>query len=218
MREALDKRNESFHVIVGAGSIAQRTSQYIAQSASVTPDWGTFLYLCAKGMRAETILELGSCAGISGSYLASTPTCREFVSIERSPELAAVAQKHIRQVLPAARVLNASFDDVLDRVLASLTRPLTLYYVDGNHHCEPTLRYLRQAVTYLKTGALVVFDDIHWSKEMWDAWVELRARTGFSYTIDLGRFGLCVWQGDSVLPKQYNLSKYVGWLWNYAPR
>lgn len=218
MRDALARRTEPFEVILRDGSRASRSPQSIAQDASVTADWGTFLYFCAKGFRSRTILELGSCAGISGSYLASAPECREFVSIERSPALAAAARSHICRVLPQAEVITANFDNVLDGTLARLTCPLDLYYVDGNHWYEPTLRYFEKAIPFLEPGALVIFDDIHWSREMWEAWLVLRAQKGFAYTIDLGRFGLCLWQGDNVQPKSYNLARYVGWLWNYAPR
>lgn len=65
-----------------------RSAQHLVGISSVTPRWGTFLYLAAKGFHADTILELGSCIGISGSYLASAPACRQFVSIERSAEVA----------------------------------------------------------------------------------------------------------------------------------
>lgn len=218
VRAALAARNETLDIVSRQRKTIVRTTQYIAKHSSVTRDWGTFLYLCAKGFRAETILELGSCAGISGSYLAAAPTCREFITIERSPALTPLAQTHIQKFFPAARVVNATIDDVLSDVLGRFAAPLDFYYVDANHEYAPTLRYFENALPYLKRGTLVVFDDIHWSQEMWHAWQVLRAYCGFSHTIDIGRFGLCVWQGGAVRPQQHNLAKYAGWLWKYTPR
>ena len=218
LRAALAQRTDTLHVLASDGTIIQRSPQFIAQYSSVTRDWGTFLFLCAKGFRATTILELGSCAGISGSYLASTPTCREFVSIERSPELVVIAQSHIQKISPNAHIVNAAIDDVLEQVLRQFSQPIDFYYVDANHRYEPTLRYFEKAIPFLKKGALVVFDDIHWSKEMWDVWQVLHARQGFSHTLDIGRFGLCTWHGGEIEPQRHNLAKYAGWVWNYAPR
>lgn len=218
LRAQLVRNDKTFHFRTQEGAIVTRTSQEIAQISSVTPEWGAVLYLCAKGFHAATILELGSCAGISGSYLVSAPTCREFISIERSPELATIAQTHIQQDFPKGQVVNAVIADVLPNVLTRFGSPLDLYYVDANHYYAPTLDYFKAAIPFLKPGALVIFDDIHWSPEMWEAWRVLRAQTGFSHTIDIGRFGFCVWQGGSIRPQQFNLAKYAGWVWAYAPR
>jgi predicted O-methyltransferase YrrM len=218
LRAGLAQSGSSFPALMSDGTQGARTAPEIAHYSSVTRPWGTFLYLCAKGFRAETILELGSCAGISGSYLASTPTCRKFVTIERSPELAAVAGEHIRATFPQGQVMNANIDQVLESVLEGFVGGLSLYYVDANHRYEPTVRYLEQAIPRFRSGTLVIFDDIHWSKGMWEAWEALRTREGFSHSIDAGRFGLCVWQGGRAQPRQYNLAKYAGWVWKYAPR
>src|SRR5688500_1889432 len=43
----------------------------LATSVSVDARWGMFLHLCAEGTDPETIVEIGACVGISGSYLAS---------------------------------------------------------------------------------------------------------------------------------------------------
>lgn len=217
MRAALARRSDELYVFSFHGEKVRRTPQVIASRSSVTREWGTFLYLLAKGFHADTILELGSCAGISGSYLASAPTCREFVSIEKSPALAPIANSHITQVSQNATVINAAFDDVLTDVLARFGNNLSLYYVDGNHTYQQTMRSTAEGLVHLKPGALVVYDDIHWSKEMWDAWQLLRARQGFTHTLDVGRFGLCVWAGGAVQPRAYKLAKYTGWVRDYAP-
>lgn len=218
LRDALARSGQVLMGMANDGSTAPRASQYIAHYASVTREWGTFLYLCGKGVRAESILELGSSAGISGSYLCATPTCREFISIERSPSLAAVAQTHVQQIFPRAQIVIGAIDDVLENVLTRFANGVQLCYIDANHFYEPTLHYFQTIAPFLKKGALMVFDDIHWSKGMWDAWQVLRAQQGFSHTMDVGRFGLCVWQGGAVQPQQFNLAKYAGWVWNYAPR
>ena len=70
-----------------------------AHVSSVSALWGTFLYLCASARRAETILELGSGAGISGCYLGSAPSCRRFITVEGSADRARLAEAHLRQIV-----------------------------------------------------------------------------------------------------------------------
>lgn len=48
---------------------AMVASSWLAHNASLNQRWGLFLHLCAARASARTILELGSCIGISGAYL-----------------------------------------------------------------------------------------------------------------------------------------------------
>jgi predicted O-methyltransferase YrrM len=218
IREAVDRQPRSFEVVNRDGHVCRLTASQIAHRVSVNPEWGTFLYLCAQAVRARTILELGSCAGISGCYMASSEYCERFITVEASPDLASLARANICQVSHQAEVVNALFDDALDKIRPTLGAGVDLAYIDGHHKYEPTLHYLRRLEPHLNTGALVVFDDVHLSKEMWQAWQVLKGRKGFSHTIDAGRFGVCVWDGLSLIPVNHDLGPYLGWLWKVSPR
>jgi hypothetical protein len=96
MRAAMAKRSREFVAVFtdGASSLDSqsmvpefdttklRSLTEIARISSVQPLWGAFLFLCAKTCGARTILELGGAAGISGCYLASSPKCKRFITVE----------------------------------------------------------------------------------------------------------------------------------------
>jgi len=206
IRAKVAERPDLFPVAFADTADPTRTAAQIAYRSSVTPEWGTFLYLCAESFRVKTILELGSCAGISGCYLASSKYCTSFTTIEKSSPLASLAEANVRQISSNATVINALFDDALDDLLPSINHAIDLAYIDGHHQYEPTLHYLRRLTPHLRKGSLVVFDDIHWSQGMWEAWKMLRAWKGFSYTIDVGRFGLGLWDESVAQPTTYNLA------------
>lgn len=217
VRKAVASETRVFEVIDRNGKVYPLTAAQISRQVSVGSEWGTFLYLCSASFRARTILELGSCAGISGCYLASSQHCERFITVEASPDLAALARMNIRQVSGEAEVVNARFDDALDQILPTLVRGLDLVYIDGHHKFEPTLHYFRRVERYLNGSALVIFDDIHLSQEMYQAWQLLKTMPGVRYTIDAGRFGLFDWDGNSTTPINYNLCQYLGWLWKVSP-
>jgi predicted O-methyltransferase YrrM len=218
IREAVEREARSFEVVNREGKVRQVTTFDITARVSVSPEWGTFLYLCAQSFRARTVLELGGCAGISGCYLASSEYCDRFITVEGSPNLASLAKANIRQIANKAEVVNALFDEGLDQILPTLGAGVDLAYIDGHHKYEPTLHYFRRLESHLNKGALVVFDDVHLSEEMWRAWQVLKGRKGFAYTIDAGRFGVCFWDGLSSIPVNYDLAPYVGWLWKVSPQ
>lgn len=212
IRAAVARQTCSFDVVYPDGKDSERTSPQIAHRSSVTSEWGTFLYLCSESFGARTILELGSCAGISGCYLASSKYCKRFIPVEGSPALASLAKSNIGRVSNEAEVVNALFDEALDKILPTIEDGIDLAYLDGHHEYEMTLHYFRRLKPHLNKRALVVFDDVHWSKGMWQAWQVIKGQGGFGYTIDVGRFGICLWDGSSSMAVNYNLCPYVGWL------
>jgi predicted O-methyltransferase YrrM len=212
IRAALAGERRLFEVANPDGDDPRRTAAQIAHRSSVTREWGTFLYLCAESFKPRTILELGSCAGISGCYLAASNCFTKFITVEGSPSLARLAESNIGQISDRVEVVNSSFDDALRRILPTLAAGIDLAYLDGHHEYEATLRYFRRLRPRLNTGALLIFDDVHWSGGMWRAWQVLRAHEGFASTIDLGRFGVCLWEGARAVPVHYDLSPYLGWL------
>lgn len=195
----------------GSLAIEDRSLEYVARRASVPERMGLFLYLCASGFGARHILELGACAGISGCYLASAPSCRDFVSIEISTPLVAIARHNLSRVTTEARVINADFDRGLDEALSSQGEHFDLVWIDGNHLSEPTLDYFTRVRDRVAPGQLILFDDINWP-EMRSAWSEIRAWPGFSHTINFERFGIGVLkrQRDDTPPENWSLKRRLG--------
>ena len=191
----------------------RRTASEIAMVSSVTPEWGMFLYLCAKSFQVRTILELGSSAGVSGCYLASAPSCRNFVSIEGSPRLASLAEQNIRLVNAQSRVINGRFDEVLENVLDHLTGRIDLVYIDGPKTHAETVHLFRLIIPKLNKKSIGIFDDITWSQDMCQLWQAVCDWKGSAYAINVGRFGVCLWCGDETQPVKVDFSLLTGWLW-----
>jgi len=215
-RAEIERSGRPFQVISNSGGLIERSARDVTRFSCVSPEWGMFLYLCAKAFRSQTIVELGTSLGISSSYLVSS-FCEQFVGIEGSKQLAKIAKRNVLSISPTATVVHAMVDEILEELISRWAAELDLLYVDANHNFEPTLRYMDRFAPHLKPGALVIFDDIHWSEEMWEAWRILQNRQGFSHALDLGRFGLCRWQGGTIHPKQYSLAFYTGWIRKYPP-
>ena len=188
----------------------KRSLAQIAYESSVLPRWGTFLYLCANATGAKVILELGTSAGISGCYLASARTCQRFVTVEGASELAKLAETNLSRIARNFEVVNARFADALDRILPTLPHGVDMVFLDGDKQKTSLLRSFERLASHLNSGSVVVFDDIYWSSEMWQAWQVLRRWRGFSHTITVGRFGVCFWIGNSLEPKTFNLYRFAG--------
>src|SRR6185436_11236417 len=66
-------------------------------------------------------------------------------------------------------IIEGNFDQTLASVLKQLPQ-VDLVFVDGNHRREPTERYFTQLLPAVHNDSILIFDDIHWSREMEQAW------------------------------------------------
>jgi len=202
-------RVSSFEEGLNPGEVHKISLNDVATTASIPQYWGTFLYLCANAFRARAILELGSCAGISGCYLGAGKDCSKLITIEGSPALAALAESNIRQITNHILVVNALFDMGLDKILPNLEEKFDLVYIDGQHGKRAMLHYFKRLTPYLNKGSIILIDDIHWSPDTQKGWQLLCRWKGLACTINLGRCGVCVWEGKRTKPRNYDFSLYA---------
>jgi predicted O-methyltransferase YrrM len=197
---------------------ADVSCRQLATAFSVSRRWGLFLHLCAEELGARTILELGSCVGISGAYLASGTTRPLLLTLEGSPALAAIARQTLGSVTDRAEVILGTFAETLPATLERLRADgvtVDLAFVDGHHEEAATLRYVDAIASQMSRAGLIVLDDIYLYEGMWAAWQKVVSDRRFT-AVNVGRFGLLVC-GDASSPvHSYDLSRYTGY-WRIGP-
>ncbi len=171
----------------GSGEAPGRYSasvRQIVRKSSSTPDQGQGLFRLVNWARPHTILELGTSLGIGTSYLASAARTARLVSLEGCAACAETAKKHVEMLgLHDIEVRQGPFEATLDPALAQL-QPLDFVFIDGNHRCEPTLRYFEQCLAAAHEKTVFVFDDMHGSPAMTQAWEQIREHSRVTLTVD----------------------------------
>jgi predicted O-methyltransferase YrrM len=184
----------------------------LAMNVSVPRRLGMFLHLCAEAFDARVILETGTCLGISGAYLVSVPSRPRLVTLEGSEAFATIAKETLATVSDNAVIVIGPFERTLQPTLDRLGEEnvkINVAYIDGHHEEAATLHYVRAIVPHLAAEALVVLDDIHLYRGMWNAWRKLASSPGVAAAVNVGRFGLLVY-GNSPA-RDFDLSRYTGW-------
>lgn len=164
-----------------------------ACKASKPRTWCELLAEIARLQRTETALELGTNLGISSAYLASAvqESGGTVTTMEGSESRLTLAREfHQSLGLNNIRYVKGRFQTTLPDTLKTLP-PIDLVFIDGHHQHRPTVNYFNQISPYLSTSALVIFDDVRWSKGMASAWRELQADPRFAFTIQIGGIGFC---------------------------
>lgn len=177
-------------------------------SSSAKPAKGKILFNLVKYFQCKTILELGTSLGVGTLYLALAQKNferKQLLTIEGNEALCEITKTklknslHFKDHIDHVTFLLGNFDNVLQKALSDF-ETLDLIYFDGNHRKEPTLRYFQQCLPKIHNGSIMVFDDIHWSKGMEEAWQQIKESPSISQTIDLYHLGLVFF--DRNLTKQ----------------
>jgi predicted O-methyltransferase YrrM len=177
----------------GAGSRKGPGSKSIAQitrHAARSRKYGQLLFRIAKYYRPHYILELGTSMGISTAYLASADKTSVTVTGEGNYAIASIAKDNFKESgLSNIRIITGNFDNTLPEMVAALPH-IDLAFIDANHRKKPTLTYFHELLKKVTDGSIIIFDDIHWSRGMEEAWREIKAHHSVMLTIDVFFFGI----------------------------
>jgi predicted O-methyltransferase YrrM len=178
------------------GSRAESSKEYlrrvsdIAKKSPVTGKYGKFLSNMAAEFGNPLIIELGTSLGISTMYMAASCNETLLLTIEGCQATAAIAkQNFIEAGIETIKIINGSFDEMLPAVLAGGVKP-GLVFIDGNHRKEPVIKYFNQIAGISDNRTAVIVDDISYSREMAEAWNEIKLHKKVSVSIDINRMGI----------------------------
>lgn len=196
--EALRKRLEKDETPIpvedyGAGSVNKATSKSIAaitRDSSKNRRYAQLLFRIARFYQPEYQVELGTAAGISSAYLASGAPSSVIITAEGNYALAGKARSNLDALsLNHIKIVTGNFNNTLPQILGSIPH-LDLAFVDGNHRRTPTINYFNQLLKLASSRSMIIFDDVHWSKEMEEAWEEIKSHPQAMLTIDLFFMGI----------------------------
>jgi len=178
----------------GAGSATghkkQRSVAGIVQTAVKPKKFGQLLFRMAAHYRPHYVLELGTSMGLTTAYLALADRHSIVTTIEGSAAVADIARENFKKLgLSSIALYNRPFDECLPRIIDHHPH-LDFVFIDGNHRLEPTLDYFQRLLPAMRENSVLVFDDIHWSKDMESAWQTIKEHPKVMLTIDLFFIGL----------------------------
>jgi len=207
-RRAMRSKEPIEHLDFGAGkpkeglsadimALGRRRDRTVAAmtGASKSPFWAGVLFRLVRNLGSLKGLELGTCLGVSAAYQAGAMDLNglgHLFSLEGAPALADISRRHLESLGLADRVtiVLGRFADTLPGVLNE-QGPFDYVFIDGHHDEHATIEYFNQIHPFLAPDAVIVFDDVDWSKGMKRAWKNLGTDSRIAVAVDLGRLGVC---------------------------
>ncbi len=194
-RQQLLKKNEAIVIEdFGAGSAMMKTNtrtiKNIAASSLKPKKFAQLLFRLVRYYQPATILELGTSLGITTCYLAEGNKNAKIYTCEGSASIAALALQNFAALqIKNVELTTGDFAHTLQPLL-NKTPKADFVFIDGNHRKEPTIEYFNTILHASTPATILVFDDIHWSKEMEAAWANIQQHPAVTLTIDLFFIGI----------------------------
>ena len=192
---------------LGAGSLAvphkQKKVSDIARAFLKSKKFAQLLFRIVQYYKPQIIIELGTSLGVTSAYIATGNKAADVYTLEGSKNVAAIAEENFKKLhLENIKLIRGNFDDTLPGLLSRVTS-IDLAFVDGNHRKAPTINYFNQLLNRSTDSTILIFDDIHWSAEMEEAWKEIQQHSQVTLTIDLFFIGLAFFKKDFKVKQHF---------------
>ena len=140
------------------------------------------------------IVELGTSLGVTTAYMAAMDKRNKVITYEGCPAVAEIAKENwealgLKNIDCRVGEITA---DILDRDLERVD----VAFIDANHTYAGTRAYFNVLAEKVHRKSVMIVDDIHYNKEMEQAWREICADERVTSTMDLYQMGLVFFDKD----------------------
>ncbi len=171
----------------------------IAKTAGISSKRAQLLFRIANYFQTESsnsaqmkhnLLEIGTSLGLATAALALGNPKAKITTLEGCPATALQCQLQLQKFnINTVDLITTEFSEYFKTHNLDLTT-YNLIYFDGNHCKTATLNYFELLLPTVTNETVWIFDDIHWSKVMTEAWDVIKKHPKVTVTIDTYQWGL----------------------------
>ena len=193
-KSLLENKNTIEVTDFGAGSRVFKSNTReigaIAKNAGISVKNAELLFRIVRYFEPKTILEIGTSLGLATSALAVANQKAKITTLEGCPNTIHQAQLQLKKFnFNSIDFVNAEFSSHLNTSDFQRSN-FNLIYFDGNHSKKATLEYFNLLLPTISNDTVWIFDDIHWSKDMEEAWSLIKSHPKVTVTIDTFQWGI----------------------------
>lgn len=202
-KSLLENKNTIEVTDFGAGSRVFKSNvraiSKIAQTAGIRPKNAELLFRIVRYFQPKSILEIGTSLGLATSALSLANENTKIITLEGCPNTMETAKFQLKNSkFQNIEFVNTKFENYFENYFENF-KPETLnlkpqifdlVYFDGNHSKKATLEYFEALLPTVSNDSVWIFDDIHWSTDMEEAWEIIKKHSKVSVTIDTFQWGI----------------------------
>ena len=203
-KSLLENKNTIDVTDFGAGSRVFKSNtreiSKIAQTAGITPKNAELLFRIVRYFQPKSILEIGTSLGLATSALSLGNDKAKIITLEGCPNTQKQAQVQLQEQnsnFQNIEFVNTEFSSYFKTLHLTLITHHLIYF-DGNHSKKATLDYFEALLPTISNDSVWIFDDIHWSADMEEAWEIIKKHPKVSVTIDTFQWGIVFFRTEQV--------------------
>jgi predicted O-methyltransferase YrrM len=201
-KSLLENQNTIEVTDFGAGSRVfksnQRKISAVAKNVGISPKNAELLFRMIRYFQPESVLEIGTSLGLATSALSVGNKNSIIITLEGCPQTIAIAKNQCQlQNLNNIEFVNTKFEDFLT---TDNQQPTTYNFIffDGNHSKPATLNYFELLSPTISNNSIWIFDDIHWSDDMEEAWGIIKNHPKVTLSIDTFQWGIVFFRKEQT--------------------
>ena len=169
----------------------------IAKYAGLSKKRANLLINLINYFKPKIILEFGTSVGLATAAMHLGNPKAKIITLEGCTNTMNIAKSQFELfTFENIETVTGEFDSSLNKL--NLNYTLDFVYFDGNHQKEATLKYFEFCLQYINNNSVFVFDDIHWTKNMEEAWEEIKKHPRVKVTIDTFQWGIVFFREEQV--------------------
>lgn len=173
-----------------------RAINTIAKTSGSTQKRSKLLYRIVNYYKPKQTLELGTSLGIATYAMALGYSKNHVTTLEGCPNISEITKQqllnfNITNVTQNTGEFNTSLSKLKNK-------SFDLVFFDGNHNKEATLNYFQSLIDKTHNNSVFIFDDIHWSKDMVEAWDTIKAHPKVTVSIDTFFWGFVFFRKEQA--------------------
>lgn len=177
----------------GAGSRVfksnKRKVSQVVKVAGVKKKQGLLLIRIMSYFNIGKCLEIGTSLGLASYCLKVKQPELLLTTLEGCRNTLNVAKKQFEHF--GLKNITTVLGDFKETLPSLINKDIyDAVYFDGNHTKEATLNYFEDCLKVKHNDSIFIFDDIHWSLGMLEAWEEIKKHPDVTVTIDIFQWGI----------------------------
>lgn len=176
-----------------------------ASGSCISKKDGELLFKLVQYFKPFVIVELGTCFGLSTSYLATGNPQAKVYTIEGCAVKAQIAQANFSEKGLNVKLYIGKFYKLIEELLSDSGTP-GFVFIDGDHSYAATLSAFERFAKVAHPDTILVFHDIYHSSQMKRAWKKMCRDQRISVSLDLFSMGILFFRQGIV--KQHFRLRY----------
>ena len=140
------------------------------------------------------IVELGTSLGVTTAYMAAMDKRNKVITYEGCPAVAEIAKENWEAL--GLKNIDCRVGEITAEILDRDLERVDVAFIDANHTYAGTRAYFNVLAEKAHRKSVMIVDDIHYNKEMEQAWREICADERVTSTMDLYQMGLVFFDKD----------------------